>query len=134
MCPSCHRLLVMFCEQLKTDSFRNFLLKTIFSLKNRKYAKTGTRLFIGIPEAQHQVSTIGVSLFEQQYQSQRTTISIICQPFFDNSVSFAEHWSANYRRMKYSILKIKFLLENVIVERWGMSHSIRLERLFHIRQ
>ena len=47
--------------------------------KNRKYAKNLTRFFISVSITYSQDSLIGVSLFEQQYQSQRTTIKISCQ-------------------------------------------------------
>ena len=49
-----------------------------FCLKNRKYAKIRTRLFIGISTLYNQVSTIGINLFDQQCQSERITINIIC--------------------------------------------------------
>ena len=36
--------------------------------------------------------------------------------------------------MKYSIFEAKFLPGKIIVERQEMAHSIRLEKLYHIRQ
>ena len=36
--------------------------------------------------------------------------------------------------MKYPIFKVKFLQEEIIVERREMAQSIRLEKLFHIKQ
>ena len=42
--------------------------------------------------------------------------------------------SANDRRMKYVIFEVKFLQEKIIVERWEMAHSTRLEKSFYMKQ
>ena len=79
-----------FSHVLWSTQDRQFLpLKKTFYLKNRKFAEIPIRLFIGISTPWNQVSTIGVSLFEQQCQSRKVTINISCQPRFHFSSLFA---------------------------------------------
>ena len=79
----------------------------------------------------------------QQHQSKlirtampisKGNINISYQSRFHYSVSLACFWSANYRRMKYPLFKVKFLQEKIIIERREMAHSIHLEKVYLIRQ
>ena len=89
-----------------------FAFETNLCIEKGKYAKTQTRFFTGVSIADSQDSLITVSLFKQQYQSQRATMKISCQSLFHHSISFALLWSTKYHRMKCPIFKVKFPQKN----------------------
>ena len=95
-------------KQLKINNFLYFCLQNDLCIKNRKYAKTLTRFFIGISITYSQDSIIGVSLFEQQYQTRRTTMKISCQSCFHHSILLAKR-----REMAGSILFLTTLVDNL---------------------
>ena len=93
--------LFMFYEQLKADNFRrqNELLPEKQKIRQNP-DQNPHWYFNNLKSAQcHRSKRI------------RTTVpvNISCQSRFHYYISFAKFWSANYRRMKYLIFKVKFV-------------------------